>query len=329
MKIIPVLAVLSLLLLTACVTQRDATELNEQVDYYKQQALRADSIQIEYNNLQEDKRLTEVELSTLMAEMERLRATNISLNRSYQEILQKYTEQISQNQEVVAVTSYENLGLQEELANKQTLLDSRERELAQLDYELRNKERALSMMEYNYTEAKGDVGVRDRKIRELEAALSAQEQRMQRLRTSIDNALIGFSTDDLTVSERNGKLYLSMSQNLLFTSGSDDIDQRGQRALMKVAEALKSNPDINIIVEGHTDAEGTAARNWDLSVLRATSIVKLLTSFGINPDRLTAAGRGFYAPIANNTTPQGKALNRRTEIILSPKLDNLYEIIQN
>ena len=123
-------------------------------------------------------------------------------------------------------------------------------------------------------------------------------------------------------------MYLSLSQNLLFPSGSDEIDWKGRQALMKLADALKSNPDIDITVEGHTDTDGTAAKNWDLSVLRATTVVKLLSSYGVPSDRLIASGRGFYAPIASNDTPQGKGLNRRTEIILSPQLDELYNLIR-
>lgn len=329
MKIYPVSAILMIIFLAACATPQDATELNEQVDYYKDQALQADSIRTEYRNLEEEKRLVEVELNQLMNELERLRATNISLNRSYQEVLSKFNDQINQNQQVVATTSYENLTLQQQLAQKQTMLDERERKLAQTEYELRDKSRTLNMMEYNYTEAKGVLGEKDQRIQELEAALAAQKVRLDKLKQSIDQALTGFSSDDLSVTQKNGKLYLSMSQNLLFTSGSEDIDWRGKQALMQVAEALKTNTDFEVVVEGHTDTDGTASRNWDLSVLRATSIVKELTKYGVEPARILAAGRGFYAPVAPNNTQQGKALNRRSEIILTPKLDDLYQIIQN
>ena len=163
MKNYMVSATLLVLLFSACVTPQDATELNEQVDYYKDQALQADSIRTEYRNLQEEKRMTEVDLNNMMSELERLRATNISLNRSYQEVLSKFNAQIDQNQQVVATTSYENLTLQEQLAQKQTTLDNRERQLAQTEYELRNKDRTLNMMEYNYTEVKGDLGIKEQK----------------------------------------------------------------------------------------------------------------------------------------------------------------------
>jgi chemotaxis protein MotB len=329
MKIFPVPAILMIIMLGACATPQDTTELNEQVDYYKDQALQADSIRTEYRKLEEEKRLVEVDMNQLMTELERLRATNISLNRSYQEVLSKFNEQIDQNQQVVATTSYENLTLQQQLAQKQTMLDERERKLAQTEYELRDKQRTLSMMEYDYSATKGALTEKDQRIEELEAALAAQKLRLDNLKQSIDQALTGFSSDDLSVTQKNGKLYLSMSQNLLFSSGSEDIDWRGKQALQQVAEALKTNTDFEVLVEGHTDSDGTAARNWDLSVLRATSIVKELTKYGVEPERITAAGRGFYAPVAPNNTVQGKALNRRSEIILTPKLDDLYEIIQN
>lgn len=329
MKIFPVTAILMIILLGACATPESATELNEQVDYYKDQALKADSISTEYRKLEEEKRLVEVEVNELLQDLERLKATNISLNRSYQELLGKFDQQINQNQEVVARSSYDNLNLQQDLAQTQTRLDDRERRLAQTEYELRDKQRTLNMMEYDYTEVKGSLGVKDQRIQELEAALAAQQLRLNNLKQSIDQALNGFSSDDLSVSQRNGKLYLSMSQNLLFVSGSEDIDWRGKQALMQVAEALKNNTDFEVTVEGHTDTDGTAARNWDLSVLRATSIVKELTKYGVSPERITAAGRGFYAPVAPNNTQQGKALNRRSEIVLTPKLDDLYRIIQN
>ena len=132
------------------------------------------------------------------------------------------------------------------------MLDERERKLAQTEYELRDKSRTLNMMEYNYTEAKGVLGEKDQRIQELEAALAAQKVRLDKLKQSIDQALTGFSSDDLSVTQKNGKLYLSMSQNLLFTSGSEDIDWRGKQALMQVAEALKTNTDFEVVVEGHT-----------------------------------------------------------------------------
>jgi len=162
----------------------------------------------------------------------------------------------------------------------------------------------------------------------LSAQLDMQRQSLQSLKNGLNNALRGFSASDLTVVERNGKIYVSMSQNLLFASGSKIIDKRGKDALAKLSEVLVTTPDIDILVEGHTDTDGTADFNWDLSVARGTAVVKELTSHGVDPKRLTAAGRSFFIPVASNDTEDGKAKNRRTEIILSPKLDQLYKLLE-
>jgi chemotaxis protein MotB len=151
---------------------------------------------------------------------------------------------------------------------------------------------------------------------------------MAQLRTNLNQALLGFTAADMSISEKDGKLYVSLSQNLLFKTGSDQIDFRGKNALKQVAEALNANPDIDIMVEGHTDSDGAPAANWDLSVRRATAVVKILSDFGVSPARMTAAGRGLYAPVAPNDSAANKALNRRTDIILSPKLDQLYQMIK-
>ena len=138
---------------------------------------------------------------------------------------------------------------------------------------------------------------------------------------------MGFTDSDLTISEKNGKIYVSLSQNLLFASGSDKIDWKGKKAIIQVAQVLNSNQDILVNVEGHTDSDGNPNSNWDLSVRRATAVVKVLTGQGVDAKRVTASGRAFYDPIAPNNSAANKAKNRRTEIILSPKLDLLYDII--
>ena len=149
---------------------------------------------------------------------------------------------------------------------------------------------------------------------------------MEQLRLSLDNALRGIDATDLTREERNGKIYVSLSQKLLFKAGSDQVDPKGVQALEKLAKALGANPNIEIVVEGHTDNAGAVDYNWELSTRRATSVVKILAINGVAPDRLTAAGRGMHHPVVPNTTDANRAKNRRTEIILSPNLDKLYEM---
>ncbi len=317
------------LLAFGCLPQKNTVELEENLAYYKRESMAADSLRNANRQVQDELSQQGAEVRRLMQDLEQLQATNMGLNRSYQEILSQYNGLVAQNKEIITNTSYENLSLQEQLSSQQTQLDQRERDIALMEYELKEKERALNVMEYNYSEAKGSLTSKEQKIAELEAMLALKERKMQDLRQSINQALTGFTNEDLSVSEKNGKLYLSLSQNLLFSSGSDEINWQGKKALQQVADALNKNPDIDITVEGHTDSDGTAARNWDLSVLRATSVVKSLVQYGVNPSRVIASGRGFYAPVASNNTPLGKAQNRRTEIVLSPKLDELYNIIND
>ncbi|GJM36173.1 MAG: cell envelope biogenesis protein OmpA [Saprospiraceae bacterium] len=328
--LINVLFGLSLIVsLSACLAQKEYVEQEEQLNYYKQQALASDSINAAYYSLDRENQQIEIQLKESIRDLEELKATNISLHRSYSELLTKYNGLVNQNQQVLATTSYEKIGLQEELSLREESLAKQQRELANMEYELYQKEAILNRMEYNYTDMKGDLSSKDQKINELKAALQKKEGKMAELRQSVNEVLTGFSNEDLSITERDGKLYLSLSQNLLFNKGSDEIDWQGRRALAQVAEVLKRNQDIDVTVEGHTDTDGTADRNWDLSVMRATTVVKVLTNNGVSPSRVTAAGRGFYAPIAPNNNVQGKALNRRTEIILSPKLDELYDLIKN
>lgn len=164
-------------------------------------------------------------------------------------------------------------------------------------------------------------------VTELNNLLREKDQALLSLRNKVNQALTNFSSSDLSVSERNGKIYVSLSQGLLFKPGSDQIDWKGKKAIQQLAGALNTSKDVNIMVEGHTDSSGSADKNWDLSVRRATSVVKVLTGAGVDPKRVIAAGRSLYLPIASNSTSNGKAQNRRTEIILTPNLDELYKLI--
>lgn len=175
---------------------------------------------------------------------------------------------------------------------------------------------------------------RERRVLELEKVLAEKDAAVAQLRKKVSDALLNFKENDLTVEVRNGKVYVSLAEQLLFKSGSTQVDPKGQKALQQLAGALKDSKDINILVEGHTDnvpmnkATVGMDDNWDLSVLRATSIVNILQKNGVAPDKITAAGRGEYAPVTSNATAEGKAKNRRTEIVLTPKLDELFQILE-
>jgi chemotaxis protein MotB len=178
-----------------------------------------------------------------------------------------------------------------------------------------------------------ELNQRNARLTELEKVLKNQESVLTTLKKKVSDALLGFENQGLTVTQKNGKVYVSLDEKLLFKSGSTVVDPKGVSALKNLSKVLEQNPDINVMIEGHTDdvpvISGSQYKdNWDLSVLRATSIVRiLLGDSSINPQRLTTAGRSQYLPVDPEKTAEARQKNRRTEIILSPKLDELYKII--
>jgi len=179
-----------------------------------------------------------------------------------------------------------------------------------------------------------DLKKREARLQEVEAILRKRDEATNALKDKLQKALLGFQQSGLTVEIRNGKVYVSLTDKLLFDTGSIIIDERGKQALAELAKVLKTQPDINISVEGHTDNQrvvnlGQIKDNWDLSVLRATSVVRYLTDVQqIENNRITATGKGQYQPVAEGNTAEARSKNRRIEIVLSPKLDELYELIK-
>ena len=239
-------------------------------------------------------------------------------------------------------------GLYNELSNSyDKLLKNSDRELASKssDYnkvakDLARREAQLGELDINLQKSKADndrlaVDLKTREVRltELTKALADKDKAVDDLKARVSKALLSFSGTDLQVKLKDGKVYVSLSEQLLFKSGSTKVDPKGQEALKKLSTVLQEQKDVNVVVEGHTDnvpiLRGTAGLtdNWDLSALRATEIARLLTTAGVAPERVTASGRGQFVPIAPNDSPQNKALNRRTEIILTPKLDELFQIL--
>ena len=178
------------------------------------------------------------------------------------------------------------------------------------------------------------LGEREGALKEMQKVIARQDSITNRLNSILRDALLGFKSDELSVEIKNGKVYVSMSDKLLFKSGSAAIEIKGVEAIKLLSEVLIKNTDIDVLVEGHTDnipiKTATYKDNWDLSVARATSIVRILTDdYKVPPTRLTASGRGEYLPRSTNATPEGRANNRRTEIILSPKLDEIMKLLKS
>ncbi|MBC6990106.1 OmpA family protein [Hymenobacter sp. BT491] len=213
-----------------------------------------------------------------------------------------------------------------------------EQEKAQSEEQLRNnllsKNQQVNQLNANLGSTQEQLKEREARLAEMQRVLEQKDQAVKNLRQKVADALLGFNANDLQVNLKNGKVYVSLSEQLLFKSGSTKVDPKGQEALKKLATALKGNQDVNVLVEGHTDnvpiARGTAGMrdNWDLSVLRATEITRILTTAGLPASQVTPSGRAQYLPVATNDTPANKALNRRTEIILTPKLDELFQILE-
>lgn len=175
---------------------------------------------------------------------------------------------------------------------------------------------------------------REKALKEMQQIIARQDSITKRLNDILRNALLGFNSDELSVEIKNGKVYVSMSDKLLFKSGSSAVEEKGKEALKLLGGVLDKNLDIDILVEGHTDnvpiRTSLYKDNWDLSVARATSIVRILTNdYKIVPTRMTASGKGEYFPKSDNVTAEGRARNRRTEIILSPKLDEIMQLLKD
>ncbi len=207
-------------------------------------------------------------------------------------------------------------------------------------FEKNSEDKQLSQAELQqlYNQLKTKVSALEssnQRVAELQAGIQKQKQAQQDLLNKVKNALVGFSSNELTAELRkDGKVYVSLSEKLLFKSGSYKVDPKGKEALNKLAYVLVNQPDIDITIEGHTDSiplkKGEYLKdNLDLSVMRATSIERILSDeYGVNAKQLTAAGRGDNFPVATNITENGRAINRRTEIILSPKISELVKMIE-
>lgn len=238
--------------------------------------------------------------------------------------------------------------LEENRAYIKSLGDKLSAQQKKLAEELEQKNKKLQQKEIELNDALGKAEEERQKaealrlelektssrVRTLESELNRKDSAVRALKDEISKALAGFDKLDIKVENRNGKVYVSMAEKLLFKSGSTAVDPKGKEALMILAKALNKKSDVQVTVEGHTDNKPMNSEkikdNWDLSVLRATSIVRILTDDGKMDDkRITATGRGDTQPVADNKTAEGRALNRRTEIILTPRLDKILDILNS
>jgi len=246
----------------------------------------------------------------------------------YSELTKSYDKLLSNNEKLLA-------GNTEETRKLIADLNHLKEDLQRKEDQMKRDSAALQTRQGELEELKKSLKDRETKVDELQSILSRSDSATSALKKMVSDALLGFQDKGLSVNERDGRVYVSMEEQLLFASGSTVIEKKGEEALHDLAAVLQKNKDINVLVEGHTDnipISGTLASgakdNWELSVLRATSVVKIILKNGsIEPTRISASGRGPYIPVDPANTAEARKKNRRTEIILSPKLDELMRIL--
>lgn len=219
--------------------------------------------------------------------------------------------------------------------NSSSALEANTKKNRELLAQLEAKEQLLATESSRLEQLKKQLEARSNRVQELESLIASKDASMRQLKDAISAALTNFEGKGLTVEQRDGKVYISMENKLLFSSGSWAVGSEGRQAVKQLGQVLAENPDIAILIEGHTDnvpygGNGPIKDNWDLSTKRATAIVNILKeNKSIDPQNLTAAGRGEFAPIATNSTSEGKAKNRRIEVILTPKLDEITKLLND
>lgn len=224
-------------------------------------------------------------------------------------------------------------GAEKDNAKLSSNLQMTQEELLKKQDELKALEAQLNKQKVSLDDLGTELKKREARVNELEDILKKKDQAVADLRKKLSDALTGFEGKGLTITQKNGKVYVSMDESLLFASGKTNVEPKGIDALKNVAKVLEQNPDINVMVEGHTDdvpmkGSGEIKDNWDLSVMRATSVTKImLNNAKIDAHRITSAGRGEFFPLDNAKTPEARKKNRRTELILTPKLDELLKVL--
>ena len=262
--------------------------------------------------LQKDTTIIGSSLRSLNLKFEKVNALNEKLMTRLNKLISSGEKDNAKLSNDLQVTQEELLKRQDVLRNFETRLNSQQKEVETLGEELKKREI---------------------RVNELEEILKNKDKAVADLRKKLSDALFNFENKGLTITQKNGKVYVSLDESLLFASGKINVENKGIEALKNVAKVLEQNSDINVVVEGHTDdvpmkGAGEIKDNWDLSVMRATSVTKImLDNAKIDAQRITSAGRGEFAPLDNSKTAEARKKNRRTEIILTPKLDELLKVL--
>jgi len=320
-----------LFLVSSCVTPKIHNALLSEHETVSNKLTANEKQVLQLDNALEEKEGKILIIETQIAELRNDSVQNgkalTILQDKYNELSDTYDLLTSKNSRYMADKAKETKKLLEQLEQAQTALFEKEDELNNLSNSLDVKEEELKLAEQ-------ELSARSIRVTELETIINRKDSMVTALKKSISKALIGLEGEGLTIEQRNGKVYISLEEDLLFASGKYVVNSGGVTALNKLATALSSQTDLEILVEGHTDdiplsGKGLVKDNWDLSVMRATNVVKVLTKNpSLNPLQLTAAGRAEFVPIASNETKEGRSSNRRIEMILSPNLDDLFDLLE-
>ena len=325
-------------IISACVPAKEFQALQDRNVKSEEER---EKLSIENEALQVSSKELKLQHDILTAEVKQLEADSLSrsievnrLKDQNQQLTSRYDELQELQKSFMAGSQKETRKVLTQLQSTQEELQVKEDALKELDRQLNLRRRNLEELQSYLNEVKGDLDERNARIVEMEKILTRKDSAVTALRSVVSKALFGFEGKGLSVQLKNGKVYVSLDEQLMFISGSHTVDANGVKALKQLIPVLEQSPDINILVEGHTDElpfppRGELVDNWDLSVKRATSIIRiLLQNSTIDPARISASGRSQYHPVETSKTAEARKKNRRTEIILTPKLDELLEILE-
>jgi chemotaxis protein MotB len=317
-------------LLFSCVPAKKYEELKAKQQACNEElaALKANNQTLEEQNQELNSSITSLkeQIASLTSDLEQKNTSLEQASENYNNLKKTYDLLVEANDKQSANSKSATDKLMKQLQQTQEDLQSQEDALRALESSLLKKEAKLNQLI-------ADLEAREKRVKELEEMISKKDEKLAAIKKKVKDALLGFENNGLTITQKNGKVYVSLDESLLFASGSYDVGTKGTDVLKKLAKVLETSTDINVVVEGHTDnvplkGKGDIADNWDLSVKRATSVVKIITNNSkVNPNRLSAAGRSEYLPLDLSNTVEGRKKNRRIEVILTPKLDELFELL--
>jgi len=325
MKNLSLIFLAVLFVFSACVPARQLDELQEKHD---QTLTDKEALSDTLSNYRGQNQQLSEEVANLSTRVRRLEEDTLHLGRQLRRLQLTHEQYVEQTESLMEGKTEETRQILGRMQEVQEDLLRREDELEVATREMQEKERELNRL-------MAEVQEKEARVDELEEILHRQDSIVGALHNTLSQALIGFLDDGLTVEIRGGRVYVSMEERLLFETGSTQVDSQGVEALRELVTVLEDNPDINIMIEGHTDdvpfrPGGAIKDNWELSVLRATAVLRILLEYGdIDPSRFIAAGRGEHHPIDPEDNPEARRKNRRTEIILTPELDELFQILEH